>query len=708
MRALRHILSLLALAFFAASCAEDKPWPEPEPGPGPGEDKKIVFTISASSPGSATRGVTRAVEDPLDNEVAIDRLDVFFFDTSGAQLFYPEASQLSHDADTHRVTITIPETVWGETLLDTDCTIYLVANTLLTRTQMTGVSLTALSNLVTANGEGTMFNLDKEPENFLMTGSVAAHITPTGQNLGTVKLRRAAAKIVVDISSAAVDGYVPGVARVRLSNYLDKTRLGSESAVAAAADYKTSEWRTMVKSTQEETPPYSMSPGAPFYSYYNDWSDDTDGTTESYITLEVEWTPEGSVSADPTVYYYRIPFSYIDAGANAAQHKDRLRRNHIYQFSVNLSELGGIDPEKAVDLAANFDVIEWTDRDVVVSILSYHYLFVYNSRVQIHEQASYEWEYRSSIAINDVEISDVSCLQYFANGTSQTVEYEEGDPQYPVITYDERDGKTYFTATSMVPVNYVPLEISLRVSNDAQLFSNVHLTIFPREYVSASTSAGTTGGYPRWGAYSNPLTTDGNGGYGSNDGATDNINFYQITITSQPDRTIQVGDRMMRIMVGDPTMATPSPFSGGNDIAGFEYRQTDPDKNHIISPSFVVASRRGITANGRTWTQQQERCRRYRESQYPAGTWRAPTFAELAMIGDMQNDPNSAIKGLFVPATGGGNGWWTALPEYRIRANQYTYAGGMTGVMTGGGGSIRCVRDTWRVYDQDDYPGYYD
>ena len=691
MRTIPHIASLhiaslltpLALAF--ASCAVDGPAPTPGPDPGrdTAGDRKIVFTLASSShEGGSTRGVTRAVEDPLPNEVAIDRLDVFMFDASGAQLFYPAPSQLDHDPDTQLVTITIPETTLTASLLDTDCTIFLVANTLLERAQMSGLTLDALSDLVTANGSGTMFNTSAAPANFLMTGSVAARVTASEQNLGTVTLRRAAAKIVVEIENAAVEGYVRGEARVRLSNYLDRTRLASETPVATADDYKTSAWRPMTEGVSE-----------PLYSYHNDWRGDTDGSTETYITLEVEWTPEGTVDPEPTVYYYRIPFSYIDAGAEAEQHRDRLRRNHIYQFSVNLSELGGIDPEDAVDLAANFDVIEWTDRRVVVSILSYHYLFVYNSRMQIHEQPAFEWEYRSSIAIDEVEITGVECMQYFADGSSRTVEYNPGDPQYPRITYDQRDGKTYFTATSMVPVNYVPLEIALKVSNAAQLFTSVHLTIFPKKYVTASYSNGGTdqNTYPQAGAYTSPTSNQtNNDAWGTNTpggSGGDNFNFYRITTIS-----LDTDDQARGIMIGDPTeIITPHP--AGTSF-GTSYNQTRTDNNswNVISPEFIIASRRGIT-NARTWAQARERCSRYREAQYPAGTWRVPTFAELALLGEMQNDDNSAIKSLFVNATG--NGWWTARNAYRIRVDLYTYATG-NGVNQGGTAAVRCVHDTWK------------
>jgi hypothetical protein len=180
----------------------------------------------------------------------------------------------------------------------------------------------------------------------------------------------------------------------------------------------------------------------------------------------------------------------------------------------------------------------------------------------------------------------------------------------------------------------------------------------------------------------------------------DNLNFYQINTTSLPNREILIGNERKKIMLGDPTMPSTIPTSNWEHIDGYEYIETDQSNNHIVSPSFIVASRRGATSQ-MLWANGRERCRRYRESQYPAGTWRMPTFAELAMLGEMQNDNNSAIKDLFVPASGSNTGWWTALDAYRLRVDQYKYDGPADAVQQDNQAAVRCVRDTWKDYPQD-------
>ncbi len=78
---LKPYIIIASLLFFplAVSCIKDD-GPETKEA---ANAKTIVFTLSSSSPATAqTRGVTRAIDDPTDNEKAINRLDVFFYDAA--------------------------------------------------------------------------------------------------------------------------------------------------------------------------------------------------------------------------------------------------------------------------------------------------------------------------------------------------------------------------------------------------------------------------------------------------------------------------------------------------------------------------------------------------------------------------------------------------------------------------------------------------
>lgn len=683
MKRIRYIFFVWGLLSFA-SCSQE--YDDGEKNGMSENGKTIVFTLSNASPAATTR----AANELLDNEKRINRLDVFFYDADGETcLFYPTASQFGWD-DT-KVTITIPESMYREKLLGKTSRIFVMANGYLERSELEGKTLDQLKKLAITNGEGRRFNLETPPVDFLMTGEsepIAIDDTKS-QRLGEIVLKRLAAKIVVDISQATIAGYTPGEARVRLTNYLDKTILdGEASETYESADYKTVE-RTLT-ANDDPLHSFSMDRANAFYTYANDWNREIG--RESYITLEVDWTADGERT--PKTYYYRIPFSYIEADGSAGDHTNRIRRNFVYRFVVNVSDLGGLDPRDAMDLEANFTLQDWREESVEVEILRYHYLYVYNAQVQT-DRASYEWEYRSSLPI-DWEVTKVQCTEYASDGTSRPIDYVKSAPQYPEVTLRDAAGKNFIGIRSVVPTNYVPLHIVVTLRNEANLSADIVFTILPREYVTATYSEGgsTHRVYPDAGAYNSSTGNGGNGSWGSNtpDGENNNVNFnfYQITTTSLEPREILVGGVRRRIMIGDPTRVVEHPF---NDIGA--YRQTDPELNHIVSPAFVVASQRGMTSPI-SWARAQERCMRYRESQYPAGTWRVPTFAELAMLGDMQNDDNSAIKGLFVSGNNT-TGWWTALQPYSIRVDRYRYDSnaGVIGINPHNA-SVRCVHDTWR------------
>ncbi len=710
-----------------------------------GEGKTIVFTLADLS-----EQHTRATVDDTANERAIDKLDLFFYNSAGTTcIFKPTNLNVTEN----RVTISIPVDQYlsmaGQSLR-----FFVLANYYGAPESLNGKSIAQLKQLVVENTGARMFNGAEAPSHFVMSGESSSPVeidnTPS-QHLDDITLKRTAAKIVVDMLNATIyDEYDPlngaGIgdpkytavgARLHLNNYLDVAWLSSttpySSTLGGSAGYgayKSTEARALTAMTANGVVTGFSMDGDACYSYPNDWN--TDIKKQSYITLEVDWREVET--GDDKTYYYRIPFSYIVPDQDAGDHTNKIRSNYIYEFKVNVSELGGLDPSMAVDLAANFDIIDWNTGEVDVSLLKFHYLFIINSNVTT-KLDKYEWEYVSSLPLanNDITITAAYCDVYTdTNGGTisnpRKIDFLQAGPdqRIPVLTRRTDGNRTYFKVTGWIPENYVPLYIELTAKNDANLTAKAMLEILPGEYVTATTSNGGIGNsdnFPIAGAWDHPITSVTGSGFpqitgpygdnvpnGQNVNGGDNYNFYEINTTTLPDREIMIGNVRRSIMLGDPTKASPTPTVNWTHIDGFEYIETDQTKNYIVSPSFVVASRRGATTQ-MNWATGRERCLRYRESQYPAGTWRMPTFAELAMLGDMQNDDNSAIKGLFVPADATSTGWWTALNEsniqYRIAANQYTYETG-SGVYTGGLAAVRCVRDTWKEYSQDHYGVYGD
>ena len=319
-----------------------------------------------------------------------------------------------------------------------------------------------------------------------MEGDVTdINVTETNNVFGTIILKRAAAKVIVDIPDTVITGYTPGEAKVRLVNGISVTSL-SEDYQCEVSETQRYNAERILKESGDENKSYFMDRENAIYTYSNKQRLDID--RESFVTLEVIWTNNTTGNTRP--YYYRIPFSYIESSATG---KNRIQRNYIYKFTVNVTQLGGLSPDDALNLNANFDIIDCTLDDISGAILEYDYLYVYYPNSIAHNYATYQWEYKSASAITISNIKAI-CEQYLSDGSIKNIEYKVGEPQYPIIEdkgiSTDGKGKYYISLSSMVPINYVPLDISFTVTNESGLKRDVTHRIYPPIYVTASFSNG--------------------------------------------------------------------------------------------------------------------------------------------------------------------------------------------------------------------------
>lgn len=646
MKAIRYI-SILYLLLLAGGCSyETQQEQDIDQGP------SISFTLSSSTDSHTYNRATRSV-DVLENEKTVNRIDLFFYDEQGTVCqFYPNTSQLTRDGN--KVTVRVPSEI-AETLFGQTSKVYLLVNCHLDRSSMTGKSLADLQQLTETTSVD--FNGIQPQTDFLMDGMVTATLSQTQNNLGKITLKRAAAKIIVDISKAEIAGYTPGKVEVRFTNYLNKTAIGSSAQYVAQADEYKECTKELVKNGD-----YSYTMDGQIYSYSNEW--EFDATRESYITIAMDWI-DNSTQATKT-YYYRIPFNYIKAEGDTDAHRFRLRRNYIYQFMVDVSVLGGLDPKEAIDLYANFEVIDWTEQFIDVTILEYHYLIVYERIIEMHNVASRKMEYKSSAPIEFLEIA-AECLEYTPAGETIIKTYNEGDPEFPKITDFgvDTDGKSYFTVAASIPENYVPKNMKFKVKNRALLFAYIEVNQYPKKYVTAEFSENTP--------YIAGASLGNTANYPNGDGDQTNFNFYTITTVSL--------DELDDYTIGDPTYIGED----GNRRTG-----TTADYNSIVSPQFIVASQRGITLAD-NYADNELRCFSYQESQYPRTSWRMPTRAELQLISTLQRDPKSAIKNLFTSSSSN-SAWWSAQQYVTVNLAN----GALPAADINTTAPVRCVHDTWR------------
>ncbi|NDV81650.1 fimbrial protein [Bacteroides sp. 51] len=641
----------------------------------PIDGQTVLFSLINQGHDAVTRS-TLPGEESL-NENRIDRLDVFFFTQDGQCLYYPTASQMEKDGATVKINVPgkIMNMLFGEELR-----LYVVANCDLSREMLEDKTYSRL--IETVHGVSRDFNpyAFKAQDHFLMDGVLSVNeLTEERTDLGEVILSRAASKIKVEITGAAIEGYEPVEAFVRINNYLESTALGQEAPlfIAGQNDYKHSEYRPI------SLPGKTQYPTAPFYSYANNW--EYGDSQESYITIRVKWY-KNEGGAEPKDYYYRLPFTNILPDDD----KFCLKRNYIYTFKVNIGVLGGLDPDQMIDLTPAFEIRDWSTNHIVAKLNPYDYLMVSETHVEMHDVDKRSIQYVSSQPVS-VEIKDVYHFTYLASGTIREDKIEPGDPRYPAIKPDEATSQ--INITSPIPANYVPVMIHFRVENTKGLFQDVYVIQYPRQYITSQYSDWNDIDF-KWYKDQGRTSFWSNNGNGSS--TMQNFNLYTITTTSlDPNDQFTIG--------GDLMHEEKSAADFDNIIP---VTNKDAASNSLVSPQFVIASQRGITSTSTSYSSAQVRCAYYMEGPYGRGTWRMPTVAEMLLISKLQRDGNSAIKDLFTPGSSGQAGsdrWWAARQDV-IDGTEYYYS---VRVTTGelvreafspgnNVASVRCVRDVWK------------
>lgn len=639
------------------------------------DGQTVVFSLINQNLNVLSRSTTPG-EESL-NENRIDRLDVFFFDPTGQCLYYPTASQMEKDGA--MVKISVPKNIINM-LFGEELKLYVVANCDLSRKTLEGKSYQKL--IETVHSVSREFNPQtfNAQEHFLMDGILSvSNLTEERTNLGEVTLSRAASRINIQITGAAVDGYTPVEAFVRIDNYLDKTTLGQEAPLYATekTDYKHSDYRPI------SLPGKAQYPTHPFYSYSNNW--EYGDSKESYMTIRVKWY-KNEGGAEPKEYYYRLPFNHI------LPDEDRfcLKRNYIYTFNVNIGVLGGLDPDNMVDLTPDFEIKDWSTDYIVARLNQYDYLVVSETNVEMHDMDTRSIKYISSQPVS-VEIKDVFHFTYLASGDIREDKIEPGDSRYPVI--EPNEGSSEIDITSPVPANYVPVMISFRVENTKGLYQDVYVIQYPRQYITSQFSKLEDIDF-QW--YKDQGRTSFWSNNGNGNDTMHNFNLYTITTTS-----LNPGDDFS---IGGDLMFDEKNASDWDNI--LSVTKKDAASNNMVSPQFIIASQRGITSIRTAYSSAQVRCAYYMEGPYGRGTWRMPTVAEMLLISKLQRDGNSAINELFTPGSSGQAGsdrWWTARQDVIDGISYYYSVKVTTGELivepfSAGNNvaSVRCVRDVWK------------
>lgn len=639
------------------------------------------MNLAVSSSNAQIRGssdVTRATEigdlGGEFNENDINRVDIFFYQDE-TLIWYPE--DVYYEPVTGKAAINVPsdkESLFEDAKYD----IYVVVNGP-SRTKMENKSLPELRDLVVTTDFGTTNRIAALAE-FLMDGFMLdKEVSLASPDLGTIELKRAAAKLRIRIlKGPVIDSYIDGnsgaTPLVATRNYNPKATLMQNSTIIPSNSLENdADFSPATSLMTEGSFPGSKTP-YPIYTYPNDWSIDRERETHAIIRMPLKTVDSDldGIKDGYRYYYYKVPINpQKPEGPQSEAEKAfyRVDRNLIYDVEVYINQLGSTDDDTPVTLAGNYTILNWNEQPVGIKIDQGHYLFVKPQYGDMMNTTTYVLDYSSSQLPITVSNIQASYTYTNINGVRQTVNYptgsvKTGTPEVPsdgsVWIYINQPTTGKITVTSVIPTNEVPKDISFTVSNGItipNLNQPIRIRQLPQYYITSIL-----------GDRSNLSTDDGilPAGY-------TNKSIYTLTSLS-------------------PSGTTITGFPPVNEVT--KYTVNSQEVAEMVAPSFMVASELGAYGPT-TYEDAAAMCAKYWEERplingvrtFRYEGWRLPTEAELQFIYDRQTSASGIVKSILRNTY-----YWDA---YSGNDAYYMIGGTDTGTYnaTSKNAYVRCVRD---------------
>ena len=587
------------------------------------------------------RATTEPGVDAL-NENKIESLQILFY--KGGTLYWSVSPAPSTDGNYN---IPIPEDKQGGFDGNSTYDIYVVTNLTFTAPQQES----DLAKIPVSESVAKLPN-----DKFVMQGKTSKQInlkTPEGKQLGEVELRRVASKLRIT-PTVAVEGYaLDGTIQIKFVGATDRGCLIAEEAATGVSaivyDYR---------ATQDQQPQL-------FYSYYSNWSSDPDLAPYYLLTVPLKKAGETTVINN----YYRVALTPAESHFTA---------NKLYDLKLGIHKLGSTTPEKPVSITGSLSILPWTLCDDQYDLPAANYLEVSEREVHIYNIETYTITYQTSkkpISTNLLEVS----FSYVngATGEAITEAIPSSSDQYPSVTVVGNQ----IRIVSKLPVNNVPKKIRFKVSNGiAELDKEVTVYQYPSLFIINTIGVESS------------LRPDGTLAHSG----LNNKAIYRITVQNPPKDMI----------LGFPPREKTDFYRrswGEYSVRYSDYTtKRDEETARMVSPSFELASQLGATLpmpydqiqSGYTMYDKETalcNCATYTESRIVNGVevtlddWRLPTEAEVRLIDQLQNDPNSAVNSIMT-----GPYYWDARNQNgatRMSNPKAGFSGTSTEAYT------RCVRD---------------
>ena len=605
---------------------------------------------------------TEAGDDAL-NENQIERLQILFY--KGGTLYWSVSPAPATDGN---YSIPIPEAQQQGFDGSSMYNVYVVTNMAFKAPQQEN----DLAKIVVTESVAKLPNAK-----FVMQGQTSKKInlgTPEGKQLGAVELRRVASKLRIT-PTVQITGYeLGGEIQVKFVGAVSQGYLTAEEVATGAnsIDYA-------YRATSNKEPQL-------FYSYYNKWSSNDEAP---YYLLTVPLKKAGATTAAD--YYYRVALTPAEPHFTA---------NKLYDLKLGIHKLGSTTPEEPVEITGTLSILPWTLCDDQYDLPAANYLEVSEREVHIYNIETYTITYQTSKKPISTDLLEAS-FSYVngATGVATTDNIPSSSDQYPSVTVEGNQ----IRIVSKLPVNNVPKKIRFKVSNGiAELDKEVTVYQYPSLFV---------------------INTIGEKSSRRPDGilahsGLNNKAIYRITVQNPPAGMILgfpprettdfwPGSWFVQNTGFWGTIVERWELNNGEKISKFTTKR-DAETAQMVSPSFELASQLGATerwsyleygwyySRGK-WSETSKigayketalcNCVTYTETRRVNGVevtlddWRLPTEAEIRLIDQLQNDPNSAVKSIMT-----GRYYWSAKSDAAIELQ-----GGSEGSPTKA--YTRCVRD---------------
>ncbi len=324
-------------------------------------DYSVVLEYKVGGSATETRAaVTRAEEVGNDNlnENLINRLDLFVFKPDGSRVKQVTFESTDVKGSSPTTDYKHKELTSNElTRSDIDGNkLYLVANL-----ENWG-NINNLADLQKATiNQATNFQYNQKQSAFVMDAKMLERKVVTGKIHLKFQLKRALAKIRLNVQDDKGNAVAPTAYACQLVNY---------AADGSIIEEGTCDDNKLTKAAAVATPNLKVEGKAVFYSYANSWIDKTknpyaeepiDVSKQTYILLKAKYNGKD--------YFYKVPVNKRLYESNDAATTDwtqyeplyRLDRNTIYDVTAKVDREGGDTPENPATLYVNPIVSDWDD-----------------------------------------------------------------------------------------------------------------------------------------------------------------------------------------------------------------------------------------------------------------------------------------------------------------------------------------------------------